>query len=249
VIVKDFMTQDPQTISPTAKVNEAVEIMAKNNVGSLLVLANGKIRGVLTERDLLTTLVDSGADPETTKVVDVMSSSLAEVSADASLKQAAKVMTAKKSRLVVLAGGKPIGIVTATDIVRAIQMEGIVFDPSETVSRKIVTVTPETKVRDVMAIMRKKRVGSVIVTKGTKPIGIFTERDLVKRVLFPRKSLETPIEDLATRELIIARDDTNGKAVARIMASSRIKRVLLFKAYEPVGVITARDLVEAYAAS
>jgi CBS domain-containing protein len=249
VTVKDFMTQNPETISPTAKVVEAVEIMAKSNIGSLLVLANGKIRGILTERDLLANLVNNGRDPETTKVADVMSSSLAEVNADASLKQAAKVMTAEKSRLVVLAGGKPIGVVTATDIVQAIHRQGSVFDPSKTVSRRIVTVNPWTRVRDVVAIMSKSRVGSVIVTNGTKPIGIFTERDLVKRVLFPRKSLEAPIEDFATRKLIIARDETNGKAVAGIMASSRIKRLLLLKGDEPAGVITARDLVEAYAAS
>jgi len=243
------MTPNPQTISPTARVDEAVEIMAKNNIGSLLVLANGKVKGVLTERDLLTNLVDNGGSQETTSVGHVMSRSLAVVSNATSLKQAAKVMTSKKSRLVVLEGSKPIGIVTATDIVRAIHKQGSVFDPSQTVSRRIVTVTPETKVKDVVEAMKKRRVGSVIVTKGPKPIGIFTERDLVKRVLSPHKSFDTPIEGLATRELIIARDETNGKAIAGIMASSRIKRLLLLKGDEMAGVITARDVVEGYATS
>ncbi len=247
--VKEFMTGEPETISSNSKVSEAIKIMAERNIGSLIVVAKGKAVGILTERDLLVKLLDMGRDPETTRVVDVMSRSLAQVDPDASLKQAAKAMTSKKSRLVVLVDGKPIGIVTATDIVREIRKQRSIFDPSGTVSRRIVTVTPEARVRDVVAMMSRRRVGSVIVTRQGKPYGIFTERDLVKRVLLPHKGLDTPIEGVATRKLIIARDDTDGKVAANIMATSRIKRLLLLRGDEMAGVITARDLVEAYAAS
>lgn len=247
--VREFMTRNPLTISPISKVSEAIKTMAENNIGSLIVVGNGKPRGILTERDLLTNLLDAGKVPDTTRVDEVMSSTMARVPLDASLKQAARVMISKKGRLVVFDHGKPVGIVTATDIVRELYKERSVFDPSRTVSRTVVAVTPETSVKEVVKIMSRRRLGSVIVVKDDKPFGIFTERDLLKRVLQVRKSLETPIGGLSTRKLIIAREETDGKGAAGMMASSRIKRLLLLKGDDMAGVITARDLVEAYAVS
>ncbi|HET7404841.1 MAG TPA: CBS domain-containing protein [Candidatus Bathyarchaeia archaeon] len=247
--VKEFMTRDPANLALASKVSDAVKIMAEKNIGSIIVVANGKPKGILTERDILDKVVNAEKNPETTRVADVMSTSIAVVDSDAPLKEAAKTMTSEKARLVVLEKGKPVGIVTATDIVREIHLERSAFDPSTTISRRIITVPTDTSVRDVVGIMSKRRVGSVIVTRNGKPCGIFTERDLVKRVLSPRKSLDTPIDDVATRKLIIARAGTDGKGAASIMASSHIKRLLLLKGDEMAGIITARDLVEAYAVS
>ena len=246
-LVKDFMTRKLQTVSPDSKVSEAVKVMAEKNIGSLLVTEKGKIKGILTERDLLGKVLDAGKTLETTTVASAMTVAVAEVGPSVSLKKAAETMTSKKGRLVVVDGGKPEGIVTAADMVRAIYKMGSPFDPSRTISRNIITVKPETSVRDVVGILSIKRVGSVIVSKNGKPLGIFTERDLVKKVLNPRLSMDTHVGDVATKQLIIAREETDGKGAAAIMASNGIKRLLLFKGDEMAGVITARDLVEAYA--
>ena len=245
--VKDFMTIKPHTVSSDAKISDAIQTMAENNVGSLLVLDKGKIKGILTERDLLSKVLDAGKKTEATTVGSVMSSPVAEVQRNVSLKEAAGTMTTTKNRLVVVNGHKPEGIVTATDIVRAIYKQGTPFDPSKTITRRVITVNPETSVRDVVGIMSRKRVGSVVVAKNGKPLGIFTERDLLKKILGPHISMEKPVGDFASKQLIIAREETDGKGAAAIMASNGIKRLLLFKGDEMAGVITARDLVEAYA--
>jgi CBS domain-containing protein len=245
--VKDFMTKKPQTVSPDSKVSDAVKVMAEKEIGSLIVLEKGKMKGILTERDLLSKVLDAGKNPDNTTVSSAMSSMVAEVRPGISLKKAAETMTQKKGRLVVIENGKPEGIVTAADVVRAIYELGSAFDPSKTITRKVVTVNPETSVRDVVGIMSRKRVGSVVVAKNGKPIGIFTERDLVKKVLNPHVSMDKQVGEVATRQLIIARNETDGRGAAAIMASNGIKRLLLFKGDDMAGVITARDLVEAYA--
>ena len=246
-LVKDFMTRKLQTVSPESKVSEAVKIMAEKNIGSLLVTEKGKLRGILTERDLLGKVLEAGRTPETTTVASAMTSTIAEIRPSVSLKEAAETMTSRKGRLVVVDGGKPEGIVTAADMVRAIYKMGSPFDPSRTISRRVITVSPDTSVRDVVGIMSRKRVCSVVVSKNHKPLGIFTERDLVKKVLNSHVSMDKHVGDVATKQLIIAREETDGKGVAAIMASNGIKRLLLFKGDEMAGVITARDLVEAYA--
>jgi CBS domain-containing protein len=249
ITVKDFMTKPPRTISPGAKVSEAVRIMAEKSIGSVIVAANGKPKGILTERDLVSKVAEPGRDPGTLEVGEVASRQIAEVEPGTSLKQAAKTMISKKGRLLVLENGRLVGIVTATDIVRAVHKQGTVFDPSTTISRNIVTVKPETSIREVVGIMNRRRVGSVIVTKDGKPFGIFTERDLVKKVLSNRSSLDRPVGNLATKRLIIARGDTDGRGATGIMASKGIRRLLLLDDGAMSGVITARDLVEAYAVS
>ncbi len=213
--VKDFMTRNPQTVSPDSKVSDAVKAMADKNVGSLLVVDKGRMKGILTERDLLSKVLDLGKSPETTTVASVMSSPVAEVQPTASLKKAAEAMTSRKNRLVVVDRGRPEGILTATDIVRAIYKQGSPFDPSKTITRKIITVNPETSIRDVVGIMSRKRVGSVIVAKNGKPLGIFTERDLVKKVLSPHLSMDKHVGDVATRQLIIAGKIRMGKVPQR----------------------------------
>jgi CBS domain-containing protein len=248
-IVRQFMTKNPETISPGARISDATRIMAERKIGSLVVVGQRRPRRLLTERDLVSKVVGMGMDPETTLVGDVASNSVAEVGPEVTVKEAAKAMTSKKSRLLVIEDGKLVGIVTATDIIRAVHRQGSAFDPSRMVSRNVLTVKPDTTIRDAVGIMSKKRVGSVIVTKDDKPYGIFTERDLVKRVLAVRESLEKPVGDVATRQLVIARNDTDGKGAAGIMASKGIRRLLLLHESEMVGVLTARDLVEAYAAS
>ena len=245
--VKDFMTTKPRTVSSETKISDAIQAMAENNVGSLLVFNKGKIKGILTERDLLSKVLEVGKKTEATTVGSVMSSPVAEVQRNVSLKKAAETMTSTRNRLVVLDGNKPEGIVTATDIVRAIYKQGAPFDPSKTITRKVITVNPETSVRDVVGIMSRKRVGSVVVAKNGKPLGIFTERDLLKKILGPHISMDKPVGDDATKQLIIAREETDGREAAAIMASNGIKRLLLFKGDEMAGVITARDLVEGYA--
>ena len=97
--------------------------------------------------------------------------------------------------------------------------------------------------------MDRKRVGSVIVVKDGKPWGIFTERDLLLKILAPKVKLSTPVAEVATTPLTRAEMGINGKEAADIMVSKRVKRLPLFEDDIMVGIVTARDLVEAFATS
>lgn len=59
---------------------------------------------------------------------------------------------------------------------------------SEVMVRNPVKVSPDTPIREVARLMRDKSIGSVIIVKDDKPVGIVTERDLVRRVLASEKT-------------------------------------------------------------
>ncbi len=223
--------------------------MAGKNIGSLVVVEGSKPKGVVTERDILDRVLAAGKDPEATTVADIMSTNLVEVRPDASLKEAAETMLHKKNRLLVMDGGELVGIVTATDIVKGIRRQGTSFDISKTITKRVLTVSPETRVDEVLRLMSGRRVGSIMVSQNGRPYGIFTERDFVKKVLVPRTELSRKVGDLATKKLITANAGLDGGEAARIMATNGIKRLPLLKGEDVAGIVTARDLAEAFATS
>ena len=248
VTVRDFMSRNVLTVDAHSNVNKTIDLMAEHNVGSVVILDSGGPKGIFTERDLLSKVLTRGKRPDTTLIREVVSPLFADVGPSESLEQAAKKMVSKKSRLMVFEGKDLTGIVTATDLVRIIHGLGQTFDISKVVTKKVVAVGHDTTVEWTVQEMDAKRIGSVIVNKEGKPWGIFTERDLLVKILAPRMRMGTPVGAVATSPLTTAPLGIDGKDAAGIMVSDRIKRLPLTEGENIRGIVTARDLVEAFAA-
>jgi len=95
--------------------------------------------------------------------------------------------------------------------------------------------------------MGEKRIGSVVVTRMEKPVGIFTERDLLTTFLAKGRSLDVQVGEVCSSPLLAIPAGTPINVAAYIMASKHVKRLPVVEDDEIVGIITARDLVEAYA--
>lgn len=119
MLVKEIMSTCLKTVRSTDTVKDAARLMNESMIGCLIVISGtGKIEGIVTERDILTDVVAEGKDANTITIGDIMTTDLVVITPDASLEDAADVMTAKKiKKLPVVHGGKVVGIVTATDLV------------------------------------------------------------------------------------------------------------------------------------
>jgi CBS domain-containing protein len=116
--VKDIMTKDVVSIGVNNSVFEAAELMGSNQLGCLVILDGDVPIGIVTERDFVRRVVAKKL-PLDTKVSAIMSKSLVTVGPDASLKEAARVMSSNKiRRLPVLKQNRLVGIVVASDFVR-----------------------------------------------------------------------------------------------------------------------------------
>jgi CBS domain-containing protein len=177
-----------------------------------------------------------------------MSSPLISIEPTATIKAAAQTMISKKGRLVVFQRGRLIGIITAADLIKSLP------DNPETsmtidgvMTKHVIMVPSNTTVKEVTRIMGEKRIGSVLVTRRRKPSGIFSERDLLTTFLMRGKPLETPVGDAASSPLITIPQGTTVHQTALTMALKHIRRLPVVKGDKIVGIVTARDLVEAYA--
>jgi len=247
--VKDFMTKHVQTIPHNFTVGEAIRRMAEKNVGSLVVVSGKDPIGILSERDLVSRLMARGKTAEDTVVADVMSGEIVKFGPDESLKDAARVMNSNRNRLLVFDKDRMIGIVTATDIVRAIHEMPLTFDIDRAVMKSVYSLKAETSLKQAVEVMTQLRIGSLIITADNEPDGIFTEWNLVRNVLVPHLDLNQPVGGQASRPLITAEEGIDGKEAADIMTVNRIKRLPLTREGAIVGIITARYLVEAFSNS
>lgn len=120
--IEEIMTPDVVTIQAGATVVEAAEAMTNNNISCIVVLKDKEVTGVLTERDILKRVVAAQKDPETTKIIEVMSSPVKSIPPDYSVFSASRLIeNVNIRRLVILEGSILRGIVTQTDIFRAVK--------------------------------------------------------------------------------------------------------------------------------
>lgn len=117
MIVKDFMTPDPVTVSPDEHIEETLETMKSLNFRQCPVVEDGKLVGIVTDRDARTSL-GGGKHP---KVRDIMSTAPVTILDYASVEGAAEIIRSGKFNAlpVVNAKNELVGILTVTDLLDA----------------------------------------------------------------------------------------------------------------------------------
>ena len=116
--LRDIMSQTVVKVQPQESVAVAARLLANHNIGALPVCdREGKLCGMVTDRDLVTRCVAANRSPERTKVQDVMTGRLVCASAEMDVSVAAHLMSREQvRRLLVIDNGKLCGMVSVGDL-------------------------------------------------------------------------------------------------------------------------------------
>ena len=114
-------------------------------------------------------------------------------------------------------------------------------------SRTIESVEVGRPVMEAVKRMVEADIGSVLVTQNQEPIGIITERDILRRVVYARESTEKPVEEIMSGPLITVDHLATIGDAAQIMVERRVRRLLVKEDGRIVGIVTQRDLQKALA--
>lgn len=116
--LKEVMTKSPRYIDPSASLVDAAKQMLELDLGFLPVGDGKKLRGILTDRDIVTRAVASGSDPKTTKVSDFLTDEVLYAYDDQDVEFALKTMQSKQvRRLVIVNRDKDfVGVVSLGDL-------------------------------------------------------------------------------------------------------------------------------------
>lgn len=110
---------DLLSVAPDTTVLKAVELMMKVKVGSVLVMEDGALAGIFTERDVMRRIVAEGKSASEVAVSDVMSSQLVTITPDTEISHAMDLVSENKIRhLPVLEDGRVVGLISAGDLNR-----------------------------------------------------------------------------------------------------------------------------------
>jgi signal-transduction protein with cAMP-binding, CBS, and nucleotidyltransferase domain len=195
--VSEIMTTNLTTAPASATVFAVMERMVAEDVGRIIVVDNEVPVGIFTEKDVLKRVVGANIQAQTAGIKTVMTAPIRAVREETHIVDAFARMFRGKYRHLLVRGrrGKIIGIVSMRRILNlAVELgQGL----SETRSladigtEPIVSIDESSTVRQTVALMNERSVGAVIITGNGKPVGIFTERDVLKRVATKAVDIET----------------------------------------------------------
>jgi CBS domain-containing protein len=115
--VRDVMTPGVRTVRASQSLAEAAEVMKGEDVGSVPVVEEGRLAGIVTDRDIVTRAVAERRDPQAVKVDEIASRELVTVEADQDLDEALALMARHQvRRLPVVEQGRLVGMLAQADI-------------------------------------------------------------------------------------------------------------------------------------
>lgn len=105
------------------------------------------------------------------------------------------------------------------------------------------TVAPEMTVSAAVELINARKIGSVLVMDGDRLVGIFTERDVLRRVVGERRDADrTRVADVMTRELVVMKPSSTVRDAMTVVAERRCRHLPIVEEGKVVGVISAGDL-------
>ncbi len=206
--VSEIMTTNITTNTIERTAFDVIEQMVSQDVGRVVITDKDIPIGIFTEKDVLKRVMNR-LDPKRTMIKQLMTSPLRAVPEETHIVDAFVKMYRGKFRHLLVRGrrGKIVGIVSMRRIL-ALAVE-LGQDKNDTrtlgsiMSPGVPTIDESASVYDTIDLMVRDGLGSVIITSGGKPKGIFTERDVLRRVA--AKELDTrkaAIKELMTSPLI-----------------------------------------------
>lgn len=108
------------------------------------------------------------------------------------------------------------------------------------------SVTPKDSVYKALELMADKNVGAVLVVENGQMVGIFTERDYARKIiLMGRTSLDTPVEDIMTKDMVTIDTEQTIEECLALMTKYRIRHLPTIEHGRLIGMVSMRDVVDA----
>ncbi len=207
--VKEIMTTQLTSARITETISRVVEIMVTADIGRVIITDADVPVGIFTEKDVLKRVANKGIDLQQTSIREVMTSPIQAVAEETHILEALGRMYQGNFRHLLVRGrrGTIVGIVSMRRILKIAVELGQGLSETRTVgeimSGQVLTVDEGRSISESTELMMNKNSSAVVVTQEQRPKGIFTERDLLKRVINKVPDItKTPVREVMTAPLI-----------------------------------------------
>lgn len=233
-------------VAADTPLRQALALMTARHETAVVLVEGGVPTGLFTERDAVRACLESDID-ELLVGQTVEADPLTAV-ADAELVDAYRAMLAAGVRhlLVVDGEGLLIGVVEESDLVAHFGIEHFAhLDPvSRLMSRSVVTLGPRATMRELARQLRRHAIGSVVIEKNRRPVGIVTVTDLTRALADGTDLDAVRLESVMSSHLVTADADESVFAAAQRMRGAGVRHLVVVRAGRAIGMLTEHDVVQ-----
>ncbi|MFQ5683972.1 MAG: cyclic nucleotide-binding/CBS domain-containing protein [Candidatus Binatia bacterium] len=250
--VREIMTPEVITTDVASTIFEVMETMARNNVGGIVITDKQRPVGIFTEQDVLKRVMNKKLDPRETAIMEVMTAPIRAIPRELHIIEALGKMYKSRFRHFLIRGEKReiVGIISIRDILRFAVRLGRGLPETKTIdsimSSKLITVEASCPIYDTIETMLKNNAGCVIVSLDGKPKGIFTERDVLKRVAIKNiDSKKTGVKEVMTADFVaMAHSALIGEVLSEMQRKGFRHMPIREDKEKVVGIVSLRDLLK-----
>ncbi len=245
--VKDVMTANVLTASPTEEILPVARRMCIYHVSCIVVAEDDAVVGVFTQRDLLGGIARQEKDYCRLPVAKRMSHPVVVAAPDLPVLEAGRILKSRCIKhLPIVADGRLVGIVSQTDITRGLVYLMPLQSVSQVMSPHVATLSVEATAADAARLMWSQRISCVVVMHRSEAVGVVSQRDIVTRVLWPRKDpRHTPLADVMTLPVLPVPPDYSVFTASRMMEKMHIHRLVVQDVKRVCGIISQTDILQA----
>ena len=249
--VSEIMTTNVVTAEVSNTIFDVMEMMVAKDLGRVVITDNQIPVGIFTEKDVLKRVMNKKLDPKKSSIKRVMTSPIRTVRADTHIVEALGRMVKGKFRHLLVRGdkGEIVGMVTMRRILKLAVELGQGLRETQTVgsimSKNPITVDTSKSIYETIETMIKvDKVCVVLVSRGA-PKGIFTERDVLKRVALKNlDTKKTPIKEIMTADLVTApRSALIGEVLAEMYKGDFRNMPILGEKGDLAGIVSMADVL------
>jgi CBS domain-containing protein len=254
--VSEIMTTNLTTASVASSIQDVLEMMVAADVGRIIVTNKEVPVGIFTEKDVMKRVVNNNSDPRKSLIKEVMTSPIRTVREETHIVEAFGKMYRGKYRHLLVRGkrGKIVGIVSMRRILGLAVELGQGMSETKTlgslVSGGALSVDESSSVYETIDLMIQRGVASIVVSAVGKPRGIFTERDVLKRVAAKGiDTKKTQVEQVMTSPLVTMADTALiGEALTEMYRRDIRNMPVIEPGGELMGIVSMPDILQ-YAAA
>lgn len=245
--IQDIMSAQVITAASSDTICSAAIKMSENSVSCVVVLDDGRVTGIITQKDVLRGVAGEDADFQLQNVSGVMSTPVQVTSPRRSVIEAGKIMEAKGvRRLPVVEGHKLVGIVTQTDITRGLISLTSVRYVTDIMSPNVATVDAQTTVAQAARIMSSRSISCVVVLRRNELAGILTEKDVLKRVVaLAKNATQNPVAAVMSRPVTSVSPSCSILSASKMMEKMHVHRLVIMDGKDVCGIATQTDVIRA----
>lgn len=247
-LLGEIVTPNVISVSPASSISESLNLMRDKRISCVVVVEDKCPVGILTERNILWAAAHRGLDFSDRPVSDLMSSPVTTVTENMFIYEAYHLLTKKRMRHLVVVNdlGKAVGVITPSNVVEQLGCDYLseIKKISQIMNTDVITAPGDLSAREAVRRMADRSISCIVVTRDKRPVGILTERDVVRLLCGAPGLGRLKLYDLMSCPVLSIDLDRPAFEAALIMKKRKVRRLAVVDDDQILkGLVTQSDII------